>query len=515
MFIATNAASENASSESVSSAISFPQYTENTREVTTDILFLYTESAIEKVGGIDELYAYIDTSVNEANDYMILNKVSITRRVAAVIPFDGEVNESTDGLGFIETYVRQNKATLEAKYGASYYVLIVGDMPDNKAGAATVNGGSIVMTYFDGGGAENDTLAHELGHNDGLVHTATGAENFNTTGGFACGKEASLMSIDGANRTSNFLSSPEVMNTETGDACGVLGTADVRQYYFNAVENNRFVPNDFSFRNYVPPKEKTGVVSYVVANDTYDETIGSISVIVNWSGVTDLDSSVELYARSITAGRVDFNFDNDRIIIDAASGSVVVDVVINDDELVEDVEKFELGLRHNVGVTLVDSPMEISLVSDDILPKGDIQVSGTLSITEGSSSSLVVTRLGGSSGELVGSLVVTNGTASDNDYTIQSVEFTFLDGENTKEILINAVDDTIDESNESLSIGVATNEQNSSASGSVAVTIVDNDTTPVAPRPEAPSSNGGGGGSVGISALLLAFVAIFRRKKIN
>jgi hypothetical protein len=503
-------------SASISSVISIPDYTENTKSITTDIVFFYTDSAVDKAGGVDGLYDYIERSVAEANEYMSLNNVSITRRVSAVVKYDGVSDESTDNVNNLYEYVRSNKSSLERKYSSSHYVLLVGSMPNGLAGKAPISSNVSVITQFNGGGLEYDTLAHELGHNDGLVHEVNGDEGFETTGGAECGDESSLMSDNSANRKSNFLSSPDVINTETGESCGEVDVQDVRNYYYEAVENDRFNASDISFSEHLEPKPKSGVVQYTLMSESYSETDGTISIIVEWSGVNDLDSSVEVYTRSLSATRDDYAFTNERINLNSSSGSVVIDVAIINDDLVENVETLEIGLRHNIGVELTDEPSEVSIVSEDVLPKGDVQLSGSISITEGGSDVIVVSRVGGSSGQIVATLTVTNGTASDDDYSIETLEIVFEDGELSKDISVSAVDDSVDENDETLTVEITTTEQDVEASGSVTITILDNDTTapvaPVTPTKPPQKDSGASGGSFGFSVLMIGLIGLIRRR---
>jgi len=503
---------------SVSDVISIPNYVENTRSITTDILFFYTELAIQKAGGVDELNDYIQKSVLKANLYMSKNKIAIERRVAAVLPYDGMVNENSESIDEIlntfYAYAREEKTVLEPKYKASYYVLVVGNLPDNKAGHANLGGYTSVIMPFEGDGLEEYSLAHELGHSDGLVHTVNGGENFKTTGGSSCGSENSLMHGGGNPSRSDFLSSPDVINTLTGESCGLVGDADVRGYYYDAVENNRFISSDISFRDYVKPRERTGTVTYSLVSESYEESDGVISVMVSWSGVNDTDSSVEVYSRSLTTSDGDYTFENKRLNLDSESGQVVVEIAVNDDNDVEDVEYFEVGLRYQNGVNVGTEPTELSIISDDMLPKGDIEISGTVSLVEGETGTILVTRTGGSRGQISAVVQVVNGTASDADYNVEVLNFTLEDGETSKEILFTAVDDSIDEIDENLVINISTEDQESVASGSISVTIIDNDPPPVVTTPSQPSNgnNSGGGGSFGYSTLLLLLIVFLRNK---
>lgn len=476
------------------SALSIPDFKENTKKITTDVLFFYTSDAVEMAGGIDDLYDYVGRSIVEANDYMANSKVSLERRVSAVIPFPIEIDEVKGGLGSIGQYVADNKAELEAKYSSTYYVLIVGSMPDNNSGLAVLGKNVSMIMPYDGGGLENDTLAHELGHNDGLVHLVTGDENFETMGGFACGNESSLMTSTGANRTSNYLSSPEIINTETGGVCGHAVTADVRSFYYNAVENDRFNSSDFTFHNYLVPKEKNGTVSYSLTGDSFEENSEQISILIQWSGVTDFNSSVEFYAESLTANRDDFSFENSRVDVNSENGSVILTVTLIDDDVVENVESFTVGLRHNVGVNLSDTSSVISVISDDNPPKGHIQLSGDYIATEGGRSTIKLDRVGGAYGEITLSITTVNGTALASDYSISDTSITFADGEITKEIYVDAIDDLLDENNESFTIEVTANEFGVDVDGGVLFTIVDNDDPVESINPESSSSSGGGMG---------------------
>jgi hypothetical protein len=507
-----NSITTNSHSNSNSSVLSIPDFERNTKEITTDILFFYTESAVNRLGNIDEVYSFIDTSVEQANTYMSMNNISLNRRVAAVLPFNVEIEDVTNSIGYLRVYVAANIDLFERKYNASHYVLVTGDLDKgNIKGEADVGGEYSVIVGSYANGREFSTLAHELGHNDGLFHEVTGQENFETSGGFQCGEAYSLMSPVTYNNII-FLSSPEVINTVTGEVCGEAVVADVRSFYYNAVENDRFNATDFNFHNYLKPKDKVGSVLYSLMSETYNENTGIISIIVNWTGVEDFDSSVELYARSITATREDFKFDNKRINIDSSEGSVVVEIELIDDSQIEDVESFEVGLRHNVGVEFLGEPTEINVISEDELPLIDLGVSGVVTITEGESDVIVINRIGDSSRRVVALLTITNDTASGDDYSIETLEVILEAGELSKDVSFSVIDDLLVEDTETFTVGITSDMDRVTASGSILVTIMDNDIAkPVIPDTPVATESGESGGGFGLGLLFLSFIALLRR----
>ncbi|WJG08747.1 Calx-beta domain-containing protein [Aliiglaciecola sp. LCG003] len=509
----TNSNSSSVMAESTPTPIlSFPNFEANTKQVKTNIVFFYTDAALSRLGGIDKLNDYINLAVENANLYTSTNNISLERSISAVIPYPEELDESKISIAEAALYVRENLASLTQEYNATYYAVIVGSIPDNVVGIASQGGSVSYFTpnYLDG--IEYSTLGHMLGHNDGLVHEVTGNEGYDTMGGSDCGTVSSLMSPQVRNRTEYLLSSPQTMNNLTAENCGDPDTADVRSYYFNAVENDLFINAQGPFSNYVAPIASSGQITYSLAADSFDENSGSISVMVNWAEVSDPASFVELYVRPLTADENDYQFENQRIALTTASGSEVYEITLTDDNEIEEVESIEVGFRYPVGVSIGSEPREIFIVSEDSLYKGDVTISGNIVITEGQSKTLTLERTGGANGELRISFTAYNDTATNSDYTISEPQFVFSDGERTKDVVITAIDDSIDENDEAFSISISSTDKDSTVSGSVEITIVDNDDTPPA-SVKLPESSGSGGGSMGISAFLLGLVALLRRQK--
>ncbi|GAA0858363.1 Calx-beta domain-containing protein [Aliiglaciecola litoralis] len=504
-----------------SPVLSIPNFPSNTKQITTNILFYYTPAALERLGGIDELHAYIDTSLQYANQYMTVNNISLERRLSAVIPYPGNLDESEVSISVAANYVRENKEALESEYNASYYAVIVGSIPEGIAGLASLGGSVSYFTPHYGENLEYSTLAHMLGHNDGLLHDVAGNEPYPTMGGWVCGSVASMMATEVVKRNEFFMSSPEVINNETGEQCGDAEVADVRTYYYDAIESDRFIQAETPFNNYIAPLPAAGEITYSLTADTFNEESGSISVIVNWADVGPSGGTAEIYTKSGTADRNDFQFENQRIKLSTSSGSSVYEIILVDDTEIESVETFELGLRYPVGVNIGTQPTEISIVSEDTEDdsvgspeKGDVQISGTLRVSEGQTVTLPLVRTGGSTGELVVNLSITDSTTTSDDYTISATQVTFLEGEKNKEVVLTAVEDSTVEDSETFTVAISSTADGSNVSGSVEVTIVDNDELVILPPPSQKKGSGGGG-SIGLYALLLGFVGIIRRKQLR
>jgi len=146
---------------------------------------------------------------------------------------------------------------------------------------------------------------------------------------------------------------------------------------------------------------------------------------------------------------------------------------------------------------------------------GNLEIGGEISVTEGETASILITRNLGFDGELEATLTIENGSAGDEDYSVATQDIRFADGQESMVVEITAIDDATHEDLEQLTITLTSNQFNVQASGSVQVTIVDNDPAPVAVNPapavEAPEVSASGG-SVPFVALPLLFLAAMRRK---
>ncbi len=271
-----------------------------------------------------------------------------------------------------------------------------------------------------------------------------------------------------------------------------------------------------TFNGYVEPISKSGQVELSVLNDTYEETDGSLTILINWNGVENPYSSIEVYTKNITTDSNDIAFDKRRIEINTASGSLTLEIELLDDDLIEETETFEVGLRHPVGVNLSSEPKVISLFSNDLEPKGNVQISGSIDTNEGSVETLTLARIGGTRGVIEVDLIITLDTASQNDYELSSDTVTFQDGEITKDVSLTIIDDTLEEGVERFSIEISTSDQESSASGSVSVTVSASDSQPTSqPEAQPQPQNESGGGSIGGSFIFLSIIMFARRYRVR
>ena len=247
-------------------------------------------------------------------------------------------------------------------------------------------------------------------------------------------------------------------------------------------------------------------------------TIGegeSANIVLSRVGGSRGELIVNVAVENGTAQDSDYTLDVEQVIFVDGELSKAVKITAIDDGHVEDEETLTVIVLTDDEESNASGEVSIRITDNDE-PKGNLQISGTLSITEGDSSDIVVTRLGGSQGRLVATLTAENNTAQSNDYSMGSTQVVFEDGEVSKSTSVSAVDDSLVEGSESFVIKISTTEDGSSASGEVDVTILDNDKeteTPQTPQTPTESGGGSGGGSMSFGVLLLGIVATLRRFK--
>ena len=109
------------------------------------------------------------------------------------------------------------------------------------------------------------------------------------------------------------------------------------------------------------------------------------------------------------------------------------------------------GFSESDDITLYFSVMSVGQLQFD---------ASSYSVNEGAGTASVdVVRVGGSDGRLTVNYTMSNGTAtSGNDYTSSSGTLEFLDGETTKSILVPILEDSTDESDETMNLAINTIE---------------------------------------------------------
>ena len=157
-----------------------------------------------------------------------------------------------------------------------------------------------------------------------------------------------------------------------------------------------------------------------------------------------------------------------------------ISVPVIGDALNEPNETFQVTLSNPTNATIASGSATGTITNDDGVPQLSI---GNASVTEGNSSSVTApftVTLSAASGQTVtvGYATAAGTAAAGSDFTTTAGTLTFAPGTTTQTINVPVLPDTIDEANETFTVGLsnATNATISTTTGTG--TIVDNDTAP-------------------------------------
>jgi hypothetical protein len=161
-----------------------------------------------------------------------------------------------------------------------------------------------------------------------------------------------------------------------------------------------------------------------------------------------------------------------------------VSVPILNDELAEDDETFQLTISAPVNAVL-STATGTCTINDDNDPKPLISIPAALIFPEDTGSVQVEVKLDRESGQTIttGFEIISSTAAQDEDYTASSYAgtITFLPEELSKTITLSIIDDVIDEpgSNEQFNLEIKDIVNAQSGNLNSAISIADNDSTPV------------------------------------
>ncbi len=158
-----------------------------------------------------------------------------------------------------------------------------------------------------------------------------------------------------------------------------------------------------------------------------------------------------------------------------------VDVSITDDTVDDDDENFIFTLSGaSTGTSLSASPSVTTGITDNDVPAVTVSFgAGTYSVAEGGTASVTVTLSADPERSVTIPLTTMNGTgAAADDYTVPT-SVGFASGETSKTLTFSARDDSVDESDETVTLGFGASLPTRVSAGTTSqtvVTIVDDDT---------------------------------------
>ena len=231
--------------------------------------------------------------------------------------------------------------------------------------------------------------------------------------------------------------------------------------------------------------EQAGALQFSAASYSVNENTPSITITVNRVGGSAGAATVN-YATADASATAGLDYTAVNGVLSFADGiiSQTFTVPILDDGLFEVNESISLSLSNPGGVALgSQSSAAINILDND--PPGSLQFSSvTYTVIEnGTTSTITVNRVGGSSGAITVDFGSVNGTAiAGSDYTATSGTLSFADGVLSQTFNVSIIDDTNYEGNETLSLNLSNPGGGATLSSpSVAVlSITENDPVPPA-----------------------------------
>jgi hypothetical protein len=493
--------------------------------VVNDVVFFYSKDMLSYFNNdVEDLVMYVQDAVDINNLAFKRQDIPLRRKIAGIVEFPSENDYNDEAYGEdrllnLDRMYKRNR--FDETYDASYIVALTKHYPDivSSIGLAYVGGKFSWLSPYKDRPADR-TLAHELGHNDGFAHDLDSYNGYSDRVqsnlarpyaiGTDCGTFDSVMKSGTGSRSEGFFSSPLVTNDQ-GVACGTDEVEDSARAYREAL-NNEIKNQERPFSNNKPSKIASGTVSLSLPSTVINEG-EPITVEVIWSGA-EVGDMVQLMTKKGSADLNDFESSLISLEYEEGKTNVVQINTINDDAF-EINETLTVELIHPHGINLSDNAFsqEVTLSSEDIGNAGIINFSeSTLTFNEGQTKTITLNRTGGSDGEFTVSINTSLGTANDDDFTLNSDNITFTNGEASKQFNLSIKNDTDEEPSESFSISLSGESQVIGSNNTITVTINASDSATNNTTNNNTTSNGGGG-SMGIfTGLLLLLISIRRRQ---
>lgn len=507
-----------------SNGFTYPDKTHlDSDEIYHDVIFFYSNDMFDFFGNDAEaLTSYVEGSIEINNNAFSRQDIPLRRKIIGIVKIPesfgyDDTQSSSERLSSLRRLYADSRYDFNFFFDASYVVALNKYYQDSASniGLAEVSGKySWVSPYRDF--SPRSTLAHELGHNDGFIHDKehfddyTEAQRFflaaNYAVGATCGAFDSIMRSHVGNRSEGFFSSPLVKNA-LGEACGVDNESDAARAYLEALQN-KIPQRRLPFANNKPSRAATGTASLSVLNPTVNEG-QAIEVEVMFTGA-ELGDTVQVITKQGSANNDDFVSTLSTVYFDNSSAVKKLTFNTKDDDDFEMPENFTIELIYPNGVALDPATFsqEVTILSDDIGNPGTVNFNKTtLTLSEGQTEQLTLSRTGGADGDYTVKVVTIAETATDNDYVVLNEQITFLNGETTKSVTVSVTSDTQAEPAEFFIVRLLGDPLIVGTTNEVAVTI-NASSAPAQPATDKESS----GGSLGFSSLLLLLAAIFRHR---
>nr|WP_277883323.1 Calx-beta domain-containing protein [Nostoc flagelliforme] len=236
---------------------------------------------------------------------------------------------------------------------------------------------------------------------------------------------------------------------------------------------------------FIEAQNESGLFSFSQATFSTPESNNATITITREQGTVNA-ASVTLALTNGTA-TAPGDYDNSSITVNFADGetSKTITIPIVNDNIYESNETVNLTLINptNGAALGTQKTATLTIVDNDALPGAIAFSAANYSVNEDGTPITVVTltRTGGSDGAVSVILTPTNGTATaSSDFISNPITVNFANGETSKTVTIPVINDTINESNETINLTLTnvTGGATIGAQNTAVLTIIDNDPLP-------------------------------------
>lgn len=211
---------------------------------------------------------------------------------------------------------------------------------------------------------------------------------------------------------------------------------------------------------------------------TVDESAGSVALTVTRSLVTSGAISVNYSTSNGTAlSGNDFSPVSGTLAFAPGETSKTITVPILDDTTYEGNETFTVNLSSPSSGTITTSAALVIIIDDELPPQLAFTPANYSAAEDAGSVTVTITRGVNTSGTVKVNYATVNGTAlAGSDYTPVSGTLTFADGETSKTVTVNIIDDNVYEPAETFRLHLSGAVGGVIATADANITITDNDT---------------------------------------
>jgi len=187
---------------------------------------------------------------------------------------------------------------------------------------------------------------------------------------------------------------------------------------------------------------------------------------------TTQDVTVTLVYTDGTADSSDYVTSTVTLVVPAGQTSATLPFTATDDGLDEADETFDVGIASVQNGADVSTPQMVTILDNDA---PSVTLNTTTPIGEGNNGDIIATLDAPAHQPVTVTLAFTDGTASVSDYAPSALTIVIPAGQTSASIPITAVDDTLDEPNETLQVGIVSVQNANDASTTRTITILDDD----------------------------------------